>query len=122
MVNLSALDNIAPFVLNSTVLENIEETIPRTVENVNVATNGAFGIWISLMFFLIITIALFRKDQDIRLDIIRTLFMSTGLTTIVMLIMTVSGLVSTIKPLLWYMTIFILLAMLVQYLRSKNKL
>lgn len=122
MVNLTALNNITPLVLNTTVVEDIELIIPRTAEIANTSTDGSFGIWISLIFFLILTIALFRRDGDVRLDLIRTLFTSTGLTTIVLLIATVSGLISNITPLLWFFTIWLLLAMLLQSLRSKNKI
>lgn len=122
MVNLSALDNISPLVLNITILQDIEQTIPRAAEVANTSTNGTFAIWISLIFFLILVIGLFRRDGDIRLDITRTLFKSSGLTFIVMLVMATSGLISNIKPLLWFFTIWLLLAMILMWLRSKNKI
>ena len=122
MVNLSALNNISELTINTTVLESAENIIPNTATIANTESGGWFGVGVLLIFFIILIITLFRQDGDIRLDIVRSVFKASGLTFVFAVVMSVSNLISTIKPVLWFGTIFILMTMLLAYLKSKNRI
>lgn len=119
MVNWSQLNNLTPPSFNTTDLTNMEEIVPIMLTAVDDTTQGYFGLGVMSVMFLVMTFAMFREDGDIRLDILRTLMISSGFTSIIGLILLVIGVSTSFVHLMWFMSLFILTSLML-YITKKR--
>jgi hypothetical protein len=122
MVNLSALNNIPPFVLNSTILDDsATELIPNLQEIANSASDGYFTIGVLVIFFLYLVITLNKKDATLRLPIQKTLQLSSGFTVILGILMLVLNFSGDVQPTIWFLMLFLISSVIIYILKTRGE-
>jgi len=120
MVNLSALNNISPLNLNTTVVENTTTMIPQLVSNANTSSDNWFGLIIMIGIFIWVLWTLFDDRGAFRLDLIKSTVFASGVTLIIGAVMLVSNLTTTFSHVLWFGAIFTLSLIATYFLKSKG--
>jgi len=120
MVNFSILTNVSVLDFNTTMIENNEELLPTMINNANEQTSGYLGLAILLVVFLVLTYINFRQDDDIRLDIVRSIFISSGFSSILGIIMIVSGLITSFQHVTWFILVFLISLISVYFMKRKG--
>lgn len=121
MVNFSSLNNITTFSFNTSLINDSKEIIPNMAANANTVTDGYFGLGFMVVVYLILIYIIFRDDGDIRMDIARTIFFSSGITSILGLLLLIPGLVSSFQHVAWFIIMFTFSAIGIYYLRKKGQ-
>jgi len=119
-INFDALNNMTPPVFNTTDISTPEEAVNTIVTTSNDVSGGYLGLGIMLAMFIVLVFALFRQDGDIRLDIARSLLISSGFVSIVGIIMLATNLVSSFVHVMWFLTIFLIMLVIVYNLKRKG--
>ena len=106
-MNLSALNNITPYTVNNSLINETTEIGANLISNGNTQTQGYLGLGIMITLFLVLLIIL-MADQDIfRLPFINSLIASSGLTLLVGITLLVSDIASSYQHVMWIAIIFI---------------
>lgn len=114
-MNLSNLNNITPYEVNNTLINQTETIIPNMVTNANTLTDGYFGLGLMTVIFIALLIIL-MADQDVfRLKFSNALAASSGIVTIIGIIMIVSNISSNFYHVMWFAIIFATSLVIVQY-------
>lgn len=119
-MNISALQNMTPLNLNTTAFSSPNDIIPTMLTNANTTSDGYLGLGIMLSIFIVLVFAMFRDDGDMRLDILRSIMMSSGFVSIIGLILLVSSITTSFVHVMWFITIFIISFIFVMLLRQKG--
>jgi len=119
-MNLSKLSDLTPLVINTTNLTESENIVPNLISSTDTASQGYFGLGVMLVVFIVLVYTLFRQDGDIRMDIIRSVLFASGFTSVVGLILLVTGLSSSFVHLMWFLSIFIITLIIVLNLKRKG--
>lgn len=120
MVNLTALQNIQPFLLNTSIVENSDTIIPNLVSNANTQTNNWFGLLIMIILFFYMLWKLLDQQGRFRLDFIKALTYSSGITMIVGSVMLVTNITTTYNHVVWFAIIFTLAVISAWYLKNQG--
>ncbi len=120
MVNLTALQNLTSLSFDTTNLTDSQNIIPNMISNTDNITQGYFGLGIMIIVFLVLLYTTFRQDGDIRMDITRSLMLSSGFTSILGLVMIVTGFITSFVHLMWFLSIFIISIMILFNLKRKG--
>jgi len=122
MVNLSALQNLPPLQINTSVLDDAATNLIPSMQEVAVsASDGYFTIGVLTVFFLFLVIVLFKQDESIRLPIAKTMLLSSGFTVILGVFMLLLNFSSEVQPVLWFLMIFIISTLINYILKSKGQ-
>lgn len=90
------------------------------IDNADTASSGYLGLGIMTITFIVFIIMLFRDDGDIKMDIARTIMLSSGFTFILGLIGLVLNIFSSFVHVMWYFVIFLLSLLSVLVLKKKG--
>ncbi len=120
MVNLTALQNLTPFVLNASIVENTDTIIPNMVSNANTQSDNWFGLLIMLTLFFYLLWKLTDETSRFRMDFVKALIFSSGITLIVGSVMLVTNITTTYNHVVWFAIIFTLGMISSWYLKQKG--
>ena len=107
-MNISALSNLTPLVINQTNITNPSTLVPTLITTANDVTQGYYGLGLMVAIFLVMVYTLFRDDGDNRMDITRTLMVSSGFVSVIGLTMLVTGFITSFIHVMWFIAIFML--------------
>lgn len=119
-MNISALNNMTPLVFNTSDLTDASNIVPSLVSTSNDVSQGYYGLGVMICIFLALLFISFKQDGDIRMGIARSLLISSGFTSIFGLIMLASTLISSFIHVMWFLTIFIIMVVIVFNLKRKG--
>jgi uncharacterized membrane protein len=111
-LNLSVINGL------SNTDNQIIETVIETADN---TSQGYLGLGIMSVFFLAFTIMNFKETGEIRFDITRAMFFSSGISAILGSIMLISGITSNGTHVVWFWVIFATLYFLVREIKKRGK-
>lgn len=120
-MDLELLNNVTPLTFNTTMFENGKELVPALVETTNTYSDGYFGLMIMLVVYLYLIYTLFRDDGDMKLDIVKSSLKASGFSSIIGIIMLVTGLVSSYVHIVWFLSIFLISLIASYFLKRKNQ-
>lgn len=120
MVNISNLNNMTPFQLNTSIVENSEQIIPNLIQNTNTMSDNWFGLLVMLGMFIFLLWKLSDETGAFRLDFVKSLVYSSGFTVIIGITMLVSNITTTYNHVVWFAIIFILSLIMSWYLKQKG--
>ena len=106
-MNLTALQNITPYQVNNSLINNTNEIASNLISNANTQTNGYFGLIIMLIVFVIILISIMSEQDVFRLDFISALIFASLCSLIIGVVMIVSNLITSYQHVIWFAIIFI---------------
>ena len=107
-MNINYFTNTTTLNINATNLTDATNLVPTLITNSATVTDGYFGLGIMISMFLVLLFTYFRDDGDTRVDIMRSIMMSSGFVSIIGLIMLISGLIGSFMHVMWFLTIFII--------------
>lgn len=119
-LNLEALKNMTPLEFNTSGITDPETTVTTLISNSNTVSEGYFGLSIMVLVFLALVYVTFRQDGDIRLDISRSILFSSGMTSIMGVVMLATPIISSFIHVMWFITIFIVMIVVVFNLKRKG--
>jgi len=120
MVDFSKLNNLTTLTYDTSNLTESSQAIETLINNSDTATGGYFGLGVLLVSFIILTFMIYRDDGDIRLDILRSMLISSGFIFIIGIFGLVLNIFSNYTHVLWFAVIFIVSLISVYYLKKKN--
>jgi len=80
-INWNSLNNITDISFNTTSLNDSAELTNTLINNADTVSQGYFGLGVMIIVFIVLLVALFKDDGDIRMDIARSILLSSGFTT-----------------------------------------
>jgi len=113
-ITVSTLD------FNTSMITDNEQMIPVMVDNANTVTEGYLGLGLLTVLFIVLTYANYKQDDDIRLDIVRSLLIASGFTSIIGIIAIVSGLITSFQHVVWFVLIFLINIIAVYFIKRKG--
>ena len=120
-INLSKLNNITPFELNTTIIsEGQTQIVDNMVENANTTSDGYLGLVMLTLIFLVMAYEFYRNDGDFRLDTARAILKASGWTFLIGIVLVVSDLIGDFKPVVWYGTLWLVGGIVMLFLKRKN--
>ncbi len=120
MVNLTALENITPLIINTSIVEDIDNIIPNLVANTNTQTDNWYGLMVMVVLFFYLMWKLTNETGRFRLDFVRGLVFSSGITLLVGAMMLVTNITTTYAHVVWFANIFALAMISAWYLKQKG--
>ena len=120
MVNLAALQNITPLVLNTSIVENADDIIPNLISNTNTQTDNWWGLLVMLTLFFYLMWKLSDDAGRFRLDFVKALVYSSGITMIIGATMVVTNITTTYNHVVWFGIIFTIAMISAWYLKQKG--
>jgi len=121
MVNLTKFNEIQPFIYNDTLTRNASQINTLLISN---NKNLLGGLWINGTVFVLFLFMLWRfnkTENPLRLDITRSLFVSSALCLIFSIFALVSEWSNAIYPLYFYGMLSIITAIMVFNKKSKGE-
>lgn len=115
------LKNIETFTLNDTLINDSDLIVSNMVTNANDLTGNVWYYTIILILWLFLLWKFFKKDEDIRLDIMRALFISSSWCLLITSGLVLSEVVNTILPTMWFGVIWFLTGIAVIGMRRKGQ-
>lgn len=120
MVNLTALENLTPLIINTSIVADTDTIIPNLISNTNTQTDNWFGLLIMLVLFFWLLWKLTNEQSRFRLDFVKSLVYSSGITMVVGSVMLVTNITTTYNHVVWFAIIFTLAMISAWYLKSKG--
>ncbi len=120
MVNLTALENLTPLLMNTSIVNDSATIIPNLISNTNTQTDNWFGLLIMLVLFFYLTWKLTDDGGRFRLDFVKGLVFSSGITLIVGAVMLVTNITTTYNHVVWFAIIFTLAMISAWYLKTRG--
>ena len=120
MVNLAALQNITPLVLNTSIVENADNIIPNLIANTNTQTDNWWGLLVMLTLFFYLMWKLSDDAGRFRLDFVKSLVYSSGITMIIGATMVVTNITTTYNHVVWFGIVFTIAMISAWYLKQKG--
>lgn len=116
-MNLSKLNNLPPFEVNNTLINETTEMIPSLVSNANQTTSGYFGLGLLVIFFLFLMIILMQDQEVFRFEAIEAFIAASGITFMFGLILFITNLISSFQHVVWFGILFIVALLMKIYNR-----
>jgi hypothetical protein len=114
-------NNITELNLNmTTTLNNPDNLTVTLINTADTSTQGYLGLGIMLIMFIVLTFTIFRQDKDIKMDIARSIMLSSGFVSIVGFIATLSNIFSSFTHVTWFFMVFLFSLLGVYVLKKKN--
>lgn len=118
-MNLSYLQNMTPLNISTTNLTS-NNLIPNLITGANTSSDGYLGLGIMISIFVVLVFTLYRDDSDTRVDIFRSLMLSSGFVSIIGVILFASNIVTSFVHVMWFIVIFIISFIFVMLQRQKG--
>ena len=115
--NLSGLENIQPINLSFTALEN-DNILAGIMQTVQTEVGDFWFHAASIIIFFALVYLLYKQDGDFIYGASRSMFLSAGFTLLLSIAIVLSGWVTTIFPLIWFSSIFLITGIAVYNLKS----
>ena len=112
------LQNIEPLTINETLINNTDNLLLNVISNANTATDNMWFVWAILALWVFLIYYFMKREDQIQLDLPRTLFVSSGWCLIVSIGAALFTLTTNIFPIFWFSSIFFLSGLMV-YRRSE---
>ena len=119
-INWDSLNNITDIVINTSELTSPAELTNTLIDNADVVSEGYFGLGVMIIMFIVLLIIIFKDDNDIRMDIARSIMLSSGFTTILGVIALVLDIFSSFTHVMWFFIIFVFSLISVLFLKKKG--
>ncbi len=120
MVNLTPLQNITPLIMNTSIVNDSETIIPNLISNANTQTDNWFGLMIMLILFFYMLWLLTDQTQRFRLDFVRALTFSSGITLVIGAVMFVTDITTTYSHVVWFGIVFTLAIISAWFLKNQG--
>lgn len=120
MVNLTSLQNITPLIMNTSIVEDADNIIPNLIANTNTQTDNWYGLLVMLVLFFFLLWKLTNDQDRFRLDFIKGLVYSSGITLLIGSVMLVTNITTTYNHVVWFAIIFTLAMISAWYLKQKG--
>ena len=119
MVNIDGLQNLTiPNIVPDLSPDTLLTTIPTVA---NQTTNNYFGLILLVGICSVMIYTLNRDDWAFRLDILRSSIYSTGFSTILGLIMLLTGFITNYQHVMYFGIPFIFLIIIVYFKKEKGQ-
>lgn len=119
-INWDSLNNVTALIFNTSQLSNSAELTNTLVDNADVVSGGYFGLGVMLIMFIVLLVFIFKDDGDIKMDIARSIMLSSGFTTILGVIALVLDIFSSFTHVMWFFVIFVFSLISVLFLKKKG--
>lgn len=119
MVNLTALENIQPFVLNASLVNDTSTLVPNLVSNTNTMTNNYWGLIVMASVYIYLLFLFTDKAGLFRQDFLASSVYSSGFALIIGSVMLVTDLTTTFSHVIWFGIIFTI-SILSSYIMKYN--
>ena len=117
---MTAFQTMTSLTFNSTNLSDSENIVPNIISTTDTISGGYFGLAVMLGTFILLFFVTFKQDGDIRMDMMRSLMLSSGFASMIGVVMLVTGLSSSFVHLMWFLTTFMLSIILLYNLKKKG--
>ena len=117
-MNISALNNITPYTVNNSLINETAEIVPNLITNANVQSQGYFGLVIMIIIFLFLLIILQSEAEVFRFSFMSSLVFSSGIALLVGIILLISDISSSFQHVMWFAIVFII-ALIGKYYENK---
>lgn len=114
-MNLSNLNNITPYEVNNSLINETSLIIPNMISNSNTLTQGYFSLGIMIIIFISLLIILMADQEVFRLKFSNALAGATGITLLIGIIMLVSDISSSFYHVMWFAILFAVSLVIVFY-------
>jgi len=118
-MNLTALNNIQPFEVNTSLINNSAEIGTNIVNNANVTSEGYFGLGVLVSIFLFCMIITTTQQDLFRLTFLQSLVFSSGIVTIIGILGLLGNIFSSFQHVMWFTLLFIV-GLIATYLKGKS--
>lgn len=119
-MDISKLSNISLPNYNYSNISSPELIVSSAQNAANSTSEGYFGLGVMIILFIFLLIITFRDDGDIRLDMIRSLLISSGFTTLFGVIGLLTNFFTSFQHVMWFGILFIISLISVYYLKQKG--
>jgi hypothetical protein len=116
-MNLTALNNITPFSVNTTLINESTEIGANLVSNANQQTGGYFGLGIMMIIFIFLLLILMQDQEVFRFNFVQAFVASSGISLMVGIIGLVSGIFTSFSHVMWFAILFII-ALIAKYYQN----
>jgi len=120
VVDFSVLNNISTLELNNSLFNDSTNTVVNVVNNADEVTRGYLGLGVMIVIFIVLIVFIFRDDGDIKLDILRSMMLSSGFTFIIGFILTLFNIFSSFTHVIWFFVIFLISIISILVLKKKG--
>ena len=120
MVNLAALQNITPLVLDTSIVGNADTIIPNLIANTNTQTDNWWGLLVMITLFFYLMWKLSDDAGRFKLDFVKSLVYSSGITMIIGATMVVTNITTTYNHVVWFGIVFTIAMISAWYLKQKG--
>lgn len=120
MVDFTILNNLTTLTFNESMYNDSTQIINNIVDNADVVTEGYFGLGVMLVVFIVLLVFIFRDDGDIRMDIARSIMLSSGFTLILGVFGLVLNIFSSFTHVVWFFILFVSSVISVLVLKKKG--
>ena len=120
MVNFSSLNNLTTLTFNNSLINNSNNMTESIINNADTVTTGYFGLGVMLITFIVLMIILFKDDGDIRMDLIRSIMISSGFVSIIGVIALYNNIFSSFVHVMWFIIIFAITLISAIFLKKKG--
>lgn len=107
-MDLTALNNITPYQVNNTLLNNTEEIGLNLINNANTTTGDYFGLGIMITIFIILLLFLMTEQDFFRLNFLQALTASSGFVLIIGAVGIVTGMFANLYHVFYFAIIFMI--------------
>lgn len=120
-INLSKLDNISPFELNTSIISSGDgQIINNIIVNANTTSDGYLGAVILTLLFVFISYMLYRDDGFFRLDTARAIVKGSGWTFLLGIVLIVSDIITDYRVIVWYGVVFIISGIIMIFIKRRG--
>ncbi len=111
---------MTPLTFNNTIINDSTTMIPNMVSNSNDLSQGYFGLFVMVAVFIIIFWKSFKQTGDIKMDFVRSLLVSSGMTASLGFIGIISNVFTSYVHFIWFFTLFIITIIWLFFLKKKG--
>jgi len=117
-MNITALNNITPYTVNNSLINDSTQIGTNLISNANTQSDGYFGLGLMIAIFLFLMIILMAEQEVFRFGFISAFIASSGITLLIGIIMLISNISSSFNHVMWFAILFII-GLLAKYYENK---
>jgi|SRR6056297_275344 len=118
-MNISALNNLTPYTINNSLINNSQDIGANLITNANTQTGGYLGLGIMIMIFLALMLITMAESDVFRFNFVQSLIISSGFSTLVGIIGIVTGIFTSFAHVMWFATI-LAIALVAKYYQNNQ--
>ena len=119
--NLDNLGNMNALELNTTMLNETKE-IPMAIMNIVKDSVGDTWFLVSILgIFIFLNYLFYRREENFRFDIARSLLFSSGFSFLISVSLLLSNWINTIFPIIWFGSLIFISFIIVYGQKKKNQ-